>query len=230
MVTSHVSVPFETTIPKDTTKLEVWFHSFSDVRGEHCEEWDSQSGQNYWFDVAGPDPLQPQEPVRWRVGAVPGSPDLINVLDKRAMTQNVFSSAIVLEGGFGAGLDLRSLLAVRAWVRDIAYDKKVWIDVHVFDASAILLTSTTLPLTWETSSPWSTDSPKGDIFRVESEVYQGATASLGGGSVQYKPDARHIQFRAYYEANGQIFTDAILHQLDLPDSGNTGSRGIWVSD
>lgn len=50
---------------------------------------DSRFGENYWFAVGGPDPVVPQDPVRYRDGAIP-SPELVNVLDQAATKKNVF--------------------------------------------------------------------------------------------------------------------------------------------
>jgi hypothetical protein len=35
-------------VPSDATRIELWFHN-TDHTG--CVAWDSQYGQNYWFDV-----------------------------------------------------------------------------------------------------------------------------------------------------------------------------------
>lgn len=37
-------------------------------------------------------------------------------------------------------------------------------------------------------------------------------------SVQPRPDARKIQYRLYYEIHYRVFTDGILHQLQLGPS------------
>ena len=39
--------PLEIHVPNDATRLDLWFHSWS----VYLEGWDSQFGQNYWFDV-----------------------------------------------------------------------------------------------------------------------------------------------------------------------------------
>ena len=31
-----------------------------------------------------------------------------------------------------------------------------------------------------------------------------------------RPDARKVQLRLYYDVNGEIFTDGLLHQYDVP--------------
>jgi hypothetical protein len=40
-----------------------------------------------------------------------------------------------------AGTDLRSSITLSAWVKNIAFAKSVWIDLHVFDAAAGLLSA-----------------------------------------------------------------------------------------
>jgi Family of unknown function (DUF6209) len=208
-VTSHNPIPLGVDVPRDTTQLELWFHSFSFIRGS-CHAWDSRFGQNYWFEVVGPDPLQPNEPVRRRDGAVLGSPYFVNVIREAASKVNVFPRPAA---GPRMGTDLRSFLNVSAWVRNVAFAKNVWIDLHVYDTDANRIGAMTLPLTWSGSQLLLDE--MGDVFRFEGEIYRGSNATPG--SVTPRPDARYIQFRLYYEVSGTVFTDDILHQLDLPE-------------
>jgi hypothetical protein len=55
----------EIAVPSDTRQIEMWFHNFTEIGGR-CDAWDSRFGENYWFDVAGPTPIEPQDPVRYR--------------------------------------------------------------------------------------------------------------------------------------------------------------------
>jgi hypothetical protein len=216
-VTSHAPVPFDTGVPKDTLRAEVWFHSFSFIRGS-CHAWDSRFGQNYWFDVTGPDPLRPKEPVRYRDGAVPGSPEVVSTLHLAGTKENVFPKPAT---GPRAGTDLRSSITLSAWVKNIAFAKSVWIDLHVFDAAAGLLSADSYPLGWSESRFLMGE--MGDVFRFDGEVYRGSIATPG--SVSPRPDARFVQFRLYYEVMGRVFTDAFLHQVDLPEDSAILGRG-----
>src|SRR5262245_50637420 len=106
--------------------------------------WDSRFGDNYWFDVAGLEPVQLQDPVRYRDGAI-ARPEFVNVYDQTAVKKDVFPAP---PSGSPVGKDLRTSLSVRAWVKNIAFVKEVWIDLHVFDRSATLIKAATLGLRW----------------------------------------------------------------------------------
>jgi hypothetical protein len=88
--------------------------------------------------------------------------------------------------------------------------------VHVFDAADALLHSETLTLGYLEPAGGG-----GDLFVFDGKIYQGSMATPG--SVSPRPDARLVQYRLYYEVSGQVFTDAILHQHELPeDAMSTG--------
>jgi hypothetical protein len=72
------------------------------------------------------------------------------------------------------GKDLRTSLNVRAWVKNIAFAKEVWIDVHVFDRGTTLVKAATFGLPWEGSA-----SGAGDVFRFEGEIYFDRHTRLG---------------------------------------------------
>lgn len=199
----------EIAVPSDTRQIEMWFHNFTEIGGR-CDAWDSRFGENYWFDVAGPNPIEPQNAVRYREGAIP-SPEFVNVLDQTAIKKNVFPAP---PSGSPVGKDLRTSLNVRAWVKNIAFAKEVWIDVHLFDRSANLVKAATFGLPWEGSA-----GGVGDQFRFEAEIYRGLTATPG--SVSPQPNAWLIQYRLYYAVEGKLYTDAILHQLELIDDAVT---------
>jgi hypothetical protein len=209
VVTDLVPKPLELAVPSDARRLEVWFDNFVDAGGR-CDAWDSHFGENYWFDVVGPDPLEPEDPVRYRDGALP-RPDLVNVVRQSAIKRNVFPPP---PSGPPVGKDLRTSLSLRAWVKNIAYAKDVWIDLHVFDRSTTRIVARTFGLPWEGSA-----SGVGDLFLFEDEIYQGLTATPG--SVSPKPNAWLVQYRLYYAVQGQTFSDAILHQLELADDAVT---------
>ncbi|SEP33232.1 hypothetical protein SAMN02990966_05162 [Rhodospirillales bacterium URHD0017] len=205
VVTGHSPKALEVTVPSDATQIEVWFHNFAEVGGR-CDAWDSRFGQNYWFDVEGPNPIIPQDPVRYREATVANA-DLVNVIGQTAVKKNVFPAP---PRGPRVGKDLRTSLYVQAWVKNIAFAKDVWLDVHVFDRDAARIQAGTFALSWNGSA-----SGFGDLFRFQGEIYKGSTATPG--SVSPKPNASLVQYRLYYAVEGTTYTDAILHQLELLD-------------
>jgi Family of unknown function (DUF6209) len=91
MVVGHVPAALDITIPGDATQAEVWFHNFSQTTSR-CDAWDSRFGDNYWFDVGGPPPRVPRQPVSSRRSAVT-RPDMVNTLEHRAA--QVFTDGIL---------------------------------------------------------------------------------------------------------------------------------------
>ncbi len=112
------------------------------------------------------------------------------------------------------GKDLRTFLDVRAWVRNVAFAKDVWIDLHVFDRDATRIEAATFGLAWEGSA-----GGFADLFRLQGEIYRGLTATPG--SVSPRPNAWLVQYRLYYAVEGKLYTDAILHQLEVADDAVT---------
>jgi hypothetical protein len=209
IVSTLVTRDLDIAVPSDSRQIEMWFHSYAEAGGR-CDAWDSRFGDNYWFDVAGAAPMTPQDPVRLRDGAIP-RPEFVNVFDQAAIKQNVFSRP---SSGPPVGKDLRSFLTVRAWVKNVAFAKAVWIDLHIFDHEATLIKAATMGLPWEASAGGA-----GDMFRFDGEIYRGSTATPG--SVSPRPNAWLVQYRLYYAVEGNLYTDAILHQLELIDDAVT---------
>lgn len=208
MVTGHVPVPFESLVPSDATQAEIWFHSFSQTTSR-CDAWDSRFGENYWFDIGGPGPRIPAQPVSYRSDALT-RPDVVNVLEQSVGKSNVFASPA--GGGSQHGTNLQTMVNVVAWVKDATDGANAWIDVHVFDGQYELIHAETLTLPY---------TGVGSAFRFgfSGTVYQGSTATPG--SVQSRPDARMIQYRLYYEETHQVFTDGVLHQHELQEDAVT---------
>lgn len=147
----------------------------------------------------------------YRVGAIP-SPEMVNVLEEKSGTKDVFPSDPVRSK---VGTDLQTFLFVKAWVRNVAYVKNVWIDVHVFGTELrfgsedALIHAETLPLHYSAPAEGG-----GDFFVFDGKIYQGSIATPGSASP--KPRAEKIQYRIYYEVNKQVFTDGFfLHQHEL---------------
>jgi hypothetical protein len=204
MVIGHVPMPFETWVPSDATRAEIWFHNFYQT-SSRCDAWDSRFGENYWFEIGGAPPRIPAQSVSYRSGAVT-RPDMVNVLEQSASKVNVFPPPA--GGGSPQGSDLQTMLKVTAWVKETTYGANAWIDVHVFDGDDRLIHAETLTLPY---------TGFGSAFQYEfsGKVYQGLTATPG--SVQPRPEARKVQYRLYYEVNYQVFTDGILHQHELQE-------------
>ena len=170
------------------------------------DAWDSRFGENYWFDVVGPEPIEPQDPVRYRDGAMP-RPDLVNVIDQFAIKRNLLQTPMK---GPPVVKDLMTAVTIRAWVKNLAYAKTVWVDLHVFDRNGARIIGATYDLPWDRPA-----SGSGDLFRFDKEFHRVLTATLGLDSP--KPNVWLVQYRLYYAVEGQTYTDAILHQLELPD-------------
>jgi hypothetical protein len=147
----------------------------------------------------------PTEPVRIRAGAVP-TRDMVVVLEESATKSNVKASTSTSGAG---GLDLETVLAVQAWVARGPEPRYSWLDVHVFDADDQLFRSETVPLRHVRRA---TDD--GEVYGFEGSVYRGTGASPG--SVWLAPDARKVQYRLYSESGGQVYTDGLLRQHELP--------------
>jgi len=145
----------------------------------------------------------PFQSVAFRDGAVTTA-DMVTVLDECASKTNAKADPAVA----GSGLDLETMLSLKAWVRDLGDVKHAWVDLHVFDADDQLIRSETLPLYHLRAVD------DGDEYGFEGSVYRGTGASPG--SVWLAPDARKVQFRLYYEAEGTVFSDGLLRQHEVP--------------
>lgn len=153
----------------------------------------------------------PSESVTFRAGAVPNQ-DMVVVIEESATKTNAKASG---GPGSGVGLDLETILSVKAWARALGGAQYAWLDVHVFDDCDRLIRSETLPMKYLGAAE-----DGGDVFGFEGSVYRGTGASPG--SVWLAPDARKLQYRLYYEAKGTVFSDGLLRQHEVqPDSALT---------
>ena len=209
MIVALQPAPFAFFVPPDTTQLELWFHNYYDVSAG-CSAWDSRFGNNYWFEIAGDPPREPKEPVIYRWGAIP-APDMVNVERQEIVKKNVFPQS---SPGPRAGTDLQTLVSLLVWVKNVAYVKSVWMDLHVFDGTDARIHAETFPLRYDGSA-----GGDADLFAFNGKVYQGTTATPG--SVSPRPEARSVQYRVYYAVLGRIFTDGILHQQWLQEDAVT---------
>ena len=193
-------------VPGDATQVELWFLNIGyapfNSESDQPMAWDSRFGDNYVFPVRSNSPAQPVTP---RQGAqtnraVVNAPTL--TIDKRRHQFGAHGSA---------GSEIQTRANVTAWVRNLSYVKNVWFDTNVFDSSNNLIHAESFPLHYSTGGDVS------DYFELNDVLYLGSRGQPG--SVTPRPDARRVQFRLYYEVNGQVFTDGILHDHPLPEDG-----------
>src|SRR5262249_51780923 len=118
-----------------------------------------------------------------------------------------------------AGSQLETNLDLTVWVGNVAYQKNVWIDLHVFDKDDNRLSAETLTLKYAGGA-----GGNGDFFSLQQRIFLGS----GGvpGSVWPRADARKLQYRLYYEVNGSVFTDGILHQAAIPADAGVGQQAV----
>ena len=188
-------LPFNLEVPPDAMAVEMWFQN-TGIFGEQA--WDSRYGQNYWFVVAQAGPAQP---VSFRTGAIRDL-SMVNVLSS---TVEKVRSPI---GGSPQGSQLEADLNLTVWLRNVQYEKNVWIDYHIFDDQDNLVHTETIPLHYREAGGGGDD-----IFVLDQRIFKGS----GGlpGSVWPRPDARLVQFRLYYQVAGQVFSDGYLHEQTL---------------
>lgn len=154
----------------------------------------------------------PLQSVSFRSGAVPTA-GRMTVLTEIATKENTKNDPAAA----GSGLDLETMLSVRASVKDLGAVQHSWVDLHVFDEHDELIRSETLPLHAIGDDG---DDPE---YGFDGSVYRGTGASPG--SVWLAPDARKVQFRVYCEVGGTVFSDGLLRQHDVPaDSAVTNPR------
>jgi hypothetical protein len=139
--------------------------------------------------------------VAYRSGAIV-SPEMVHVVGDRC-------TKIAHSQGTGqTGRQLLTHLVLRACVKNVAYTKNVWADVHVFDRAGEVISSGTYALRYSHATDGG-----GDLFELDEPVHRGSGAV--GGAVGVANDARGVQYRVYYEVNGQVYTDNTLHQHDV---------------
>jgi hypothetical protein len=119
---------------------------------------------------------------------------------------NVFEQAV--SPGAAPGLRLVRLgdrpsgeaiaLSILAWVRNVAYDKDVWIDLYVLGPGGVLHAET-IPLDYQEAAEGG-----GDFFAAGAAV----PAPKAGPE---DSSMGTLQFRVYCQMSDQLFTDGILH-------------------
>ena len=117
---------------------------------------------------------------------------------------NIFEEALVraANGRQRATSSPKTRLFVKAWVNNVAYEKKVWVDVDILGRSGKPLRSESLTLGYVEAAGGS-----GDFFLIDAPV---APAPATGRAI-----AEHLEYRLYYEVGGRVFTDGIPHRHQL---------------
>lgn len=131
-----------------------------------------------------------------RLGAV-ASPEMINTFEDAILPEKSKAGA-----RHSASAPTPRLL-VKAWVNNVAYEKKVWVEVDLVGSSGKPLQSSKLPLGYAEAAGGS-----GDFFLVEAPVHPGSPARRG--------PVQLLEYRLYYEVGGQVFTDGVPHRHQLP--------------
>jgi hypothetical protein len=147
-------------------------------------------------------PTKPIDHVTPRSGSIP-TLDTINVFDA-SVTKMLHYFDVRPQNG----RELQARLSVKAWVRNIVFDKSVWVDVHVLDVRDNRVHAGTFKLHYLGPA-----GNGGEFFIFNDLVYQGSGA--GPGSAWNQPDARSLEYRLYYEADDRLYTDSILHAFKL---------------
>jgi len=205
---SPKAVPLVVRIPADATGAEMWFQNTSMT--SPCSAVDSQFGYNYRFIV---DQAGPAQPVMYRTGSQP-SLEMVNVLAEK-VTKVRRSFGITPR----AGGQLETHFDLAVWAKNVAYIKNVWVDFHVFDQDDNRVNADTLTLKYSGSA-----GGNGDFFALKEMVFFGSGGTPG--NVWPRADVRKMQYRVYYEVNGSVFTDGILHQFSLPADAEISQEAI----
>jgi len=145
------------------------------------------------------EPGSASSPVEVRPGAAV-NPDMVNVFEQAVTPGAAPGLHLVRLGDRPAGDAIA--LSVLAWVRNVAYDKDVWVDLYVLGEGGVLHAET-IPLSFQEPAEGG-----GDFFAAGAAVPAPKagpeTSALG-----------MLQFRLYGQMNGELFTDGILHSHQI---------------
>jgi hypothetical protein len=191
-------------VPGDAGEVEMWFlnlgYGFS---SEPPKAWDSRFGQNYRFAVRAAPAVQ-------TVALRPDAETSRDVVNAARLVVEKLRHQFAPPPALSAGSEMRTAVRLRAWVKNVTYEKSVWFDAHVFDGENRLVHAQTLPLHHKADGGGG-----GDLFEFDDVFYVGSRGQPG--SVSPRPDARRLQLRLYCELGGRVFTDGILHDRRLPE-------------
>jgi hypothetical protein len=145
------------------------------------------------------EPGSASSPVEVRPGAAV-NPDMVNVFEQAVTPGAAPGLRLVRLGDRPAGDAIA--LSVLAWVRNVAYDKDVWVDLYVLGEGGVLHAET-IPLAFQEPAEGG-----GDFFAAGAAV----PAPKAGPETSAMGT---LQFRLYGQMNGQLFTDGILHSHQI---------------
>ncbi len=117
---------------------------------------------------------------------------------------NVFAEAVsappapARRAGARAAAHGKVALSVTAWVKNVAVAKKVWVDVSLLSEAGEPILSETHPLGYQEPAGGG-----GEFFVLDAPLSATGPASA-------------IRYRLFYEVNGHVFTDGVLHWHQLP--------------
>jgi len=195
---------FEVLVPSNATTVELWFES---REPSGTVSWDSRYGANYTFSAVRTGLPIPEPSVALRQAAIV-DPGKIRVVEDAATKASAPIGS--------AGRRVQTALNIRALIEDPSREMDAWADIHVFDGTDELIHTGSVVLTWRESTS------DGALFVWEDVIYQGSGGGSGMG-VWTRPDTHIVQYRLYcqsqrtvYETQTRIFTDAILHEFELP--------------
>src|SRR5262249_45345834 len=149
--------PVSVRVPADATDAEMWFQNTSMT--SQCSGFDSKFGDNYRFFVNQAGPAQP---VMYRTGSQRNL-DMINVFAAK-----ISEIRLSLGNNLTPGSQLETHLALTVWVRNVAYNKNVWVDLHVFDQGDNRVSAAPLTLKYSGSA-----GGNGDSFSLNQMVFLG---------------------------------------------------------
>ena len=154
------------------------------------------------------EPGSASSPVEVRPGATV-SPEMVNVFEQAVSPGAAPGLRLVRLGDRPSGDAIA--LSILAWIRNVAYDKDVWIDLYVLGQGGVLHAET-IPLDYQEAAEGG-----GDFFAAGAAV-PAPKAGPEGSSMGM------LQFRIYSQMSGQLFTDGILHshQIEATPVGQAG--------
>jgi hypothetical protein len=127
------------------------------------------------------------------------SPEIVNVFEEGV---SAGAAGLRLAPLHGRPAGEAIAVSVRAWVRNLAYDKDLWIDLCLTEHDDVLH-SETLNLGYQEPAEGG-----GDFFTVGAAIPAPRAAMAA-------PTPRTVLYRLYSQMNGQVFSDGILHQHEI---------------
>lgn len=145
------------------------------------------------------EPGSTSSPLEVRPGASV-SPEMVNVFEQAVSPGAAPGLRLVRLGDRPSGDAIA--LSILAWVRNVAYDKDVWIDLYVLGPGGVLHAET-IPLDYQEPAEGG-----GDFFAAGAAV----PAPKAGPE---ESSLGMLQFRVYCQMSGQLFTDGVLHSHQI---------------